>query len=102
MKTKEHLRKRWIREYLHSLEKGKETASTKKTEFVPSAGSIVVLKGDTKDKAQWRLGRVARQIRGKDGVVRGVKLKLGDGYLVERPLQLICDLEIAAGEPTQN
>ena len=30
---------------------------------------------------------------------RGAKLKLGNGYLVERPLQLICDLDIAAGEP---
>ena len=49
MKTKEHLRKRWIREYLYSFEKGKETASTKNTEFVPLVDSIVVLKGDTKD-----------------------------------------------------
>ena len=32
-------------------------------------------------------------------MVCGVKLKLDNGYLVERPLQLICDLEIAAGEP---
>ena len=86
---------------MHSLGKGKETASTKNTEFVPLVGFIVVLKGYAKDKAQWRLGRVVRQIRGRDGVVRGVKLKLGNGYSVERPLQLMCDLEIAAGEPTR-
>ena len=34
-----------------------------------------------------------RQVRGKDGVVRGVVL-LHKGHTIERPLQLICPLEI--------
>eukprot|EP00795_Rhopilema_esculentum_P015331 gene15331-6551_t len=29
-----------------------------------------------------------------DGVVRGYKIRTGNGYVVERPLQLIADLEI--------
>ena len=45
---------------------------------------------------QWKLGRVLREIHGKDGVVRGLELKLGNGYIVQRPLQLICNLEITA------
>ena len=34
------------------------------------------------------------KITGKDGTVRGLKLKQGNGYIVERPLQLVCDLEV--------
>ena len=60
----------------------------------------MLIKGDTKDKAQWGLGRVTDKIIGKDEIVLGVKLKLGNGYIVEGPLQMICELEIAseAGE----
>ena len=46
-----------------------------------------------KGKAQWRLGRIIGSITGKDGTVRGLKIKLGNGH-VERPLQLVCDLEV--------
>lgn len=35
-----------------------------------------------------------REIRGKDGVVRGLELKLGNGYTIQRPLQLVCNLEM--------
>ncbi len=31
---------------------------------------------------------------GKDGVVRGYKIRIGNGYVIERPVQLIADLEI--------
>lgn len=37
--------------------------------------------------------KVSRLIRGKDGVVRGVIL-LHKGHTIERPLQLVCPLEI--------
>ena len=47
-----------------------------------------------KDKGQWRLGRIVGSITGKDGTVRGLKIKLGNGYVIERPLQLVCNLEI--------
>ena len=40
------------------------------------------------------------KITGKDGTVRGLKLKQGNGYMVERPLQLVCDLEVG-GEDTK-
>ena len=38
------------------------------------------------------------KIIGKDGTVRGLKLKQGN--IVERPLQLVCDLEVG-GEDTK-
>lgn len=61
---------------------------------IPKTGAVVLLKEDIKNRAQWRIGRVVGRIIGKDGVTRGLKIKLGNGYIVERPLQLICDLEV--------
>ena len=60
----------------------------------------MLLKSEAKDKALWKLGRVVSKIIGKDGTVRGLKLKQGNGYIVERPLQLVCDLEVG-GEDTK-
>ena len=54
----------------------------------------MLIKGNKKAKAIWKLGRVVKHVVGLDGVVRGLKLKLGNGYTVERPLQLVCDLEV--------
>ena len=41
----------------------------------------------------WKNGKVLRHVMGKDGVERGVVL-LHNGNSIERPLQLICPLEI--------
>ena len=41
---------------------------------------------------------MVKKIAGKDGVVCGLKLKLGNGYVVERPMQLVCDLEIGGDD----
>ena len=52
-----------------------------------------------KDKALWKLGRVMDKIIGKDRVVHGLKLRQGNGYIVERPLQLVCNLETGGENP---
>ena len=57
-------------------------------------GLLVLLKDSTKHRANWRVGRIVDPIIGKDGVTRGYRILIGNGYTVERPFQLICDLEI--------
>ena len=47
-----------------------------------------------KDNQKWKLGKIIKQIKRKDGVVRGYKIKTGNGYIIERPIQLVADLEI--------
>ena len=92
-KSKEQLRKRWLREYLYALEERKHKQNGSDTE-IPKIGKVVLLKADIKNRAQWRIGRVVGKVIGRDGVIRGLKIKLGNGYIVERPFQLICDLEV--------
>ena len=50
---------------------------------------MVLLKSEAKDKALWTFGRVVDKIIGKDGVFHVLKLRSGNGYVVERPLQLM-------------
>ena len=59
----------------------------------PEVGEIVLIIGDEKNRGEWKKGRVLRHIRGRDGVVRGVRL-LPKGNEIQRPLQLVCPLEI--------
>ena len=93
--AKAHAWKRWNREYVHSLMEShrlnRERGST------PKVGEIVLIVGDEKNRGEWKKGKVVRLIEGRDGVVRGVIL-LHKGHNIERPLQLVCPLEIRAAE----
>ena len=53
----------------------------------------MLIVGDEKNRGEWKKGKVVKNIRGRDDVVRGVKL-LHKGHLIERPLSLVCQLEI--------
>ena len=97
-KSKEQLRKRFMKEYVHAFDE-KQHRSTGNIDKTPNIGAVVLLKGDTKDKALRKLGRVVSKISCQDGIVRGLKLKQGNGYVVDRPLQPVCDLEIGGEDP---
>ena len=95
------LRKRWVKEYLHALEERSKTQAIANKK-VPAEGSMVLIKDSIKNTGKWKLGRVESQIKGKDGVLRGFKIRTGNGYIVERPVQLVADLEIGAQPQLQN
>ena len=59
----------------------------------------MLLKGEARDRALWKLGRVVVRITGRDGVVCRLKLRQGNGYVVECPLQLVCNLETGGENP---
>jgi len=93
------LQKKWVSEYLHALEEcQRQFASNSCT--IPKKGAIVLLKEDTKNKALWKLGRVVGNVSGKDGIVRGLKMKLGNGHIIERPLQLVYNMEVGGEDET--
>ena len=83
-RCKKQINKRWTNECIHALEERmKKQYQTETT--LPAIGSIVLLKDDVKNKGQWCIGRIQEYIKGKDEVVRGFKLKLGNGNTTERP-----------------
>jgi hypothetical protein len=93
------LRKRWQTEYINTLEeRHRKTIGT--DESLPGVGSIVMITYSSKIKSKWQIGRIVKTIWGKDRVLRGYKIKTGAGYVVERPVQLVCDLEICETEKT--
>ena len=88
---RQHVWQRWKKEYVHGL---MESHRIKRGESdYPEIGEIVLIIGDEKNRGEWKKGRVLRHIRGRDGVVRGVGL-LHKGNQIQRPLHLICPLEI--------
>ena len=86
-KSKEHLRKRFVKEYVHALEE-RQRPPTGNIAEIPNTRALVLLKDETKNRALWKLARVVGKVTGKDGTVRGLKLKQGNGYIAERPLNL--------------
>ena len=57
-----------------------------------------MIKDSLKNKGKWRIGRVEQKIVGKDGLIWVYKIRTSSGYLVERPVQLIADLEIGGDQ----
>ena len=99
-RTKRLLKKRWQTEYLHAL---RDQRNKVRPQEVPVPGSVVLITDHLSGngfKPQWSLGKVLSQIRGRDGVVRGLRLKNSKGYEIERPLELIRPLEIQCAEST--
>ena len=88
-----------MKEYVHALEERQQRAEGK-IEKIPNIGAVVLLKSEAKNKAFWELGQVVSRITGKDGMVRRWMLKQVNGCIVERPLQLVCDLKVG-GEDTK-
>ena len=97
--AKQHAWKRWKHEYIHSL--SESHGVNRKTAPVPDIGEIVLVVGDEKNRGKWMKGRVMRHVRGRDGIIRGVTL-LHKGHHIERPLSLVCPLEIKGPVATED
>ena len=74
--------------------KDKTSNTTSKDNYLFQGGDVVIIKGEEKNRRNWRLGIVAELITGRDGVVRGAKLRAGKSYL-ERPVQHLYPLELS-------
>ena len=62
-------------------------------------GDVVLIKGEQKNRGTWKIGIVDKLIKGRDLVVRGVRLRAGKSYL-ERPIQQLFPLEISCDSST--
>ena len=92
-KCKDALWSRWTREYLRGLRE-RHRLKRKGNSSYPSKGDVVIIRPDGKNRAQWNLGVFDDLITGRDGVVRGAKLRSSKSSL-ERPLQHLHPLELS-------
>ena len=90
-KAKEVMRQRWTVEYVRSLRERHDV--TKRNSYHPEVGEVVLIVGDSKNRRRWSHGLVCELLKGKDDVVRGVRMVVRN-KIWERPIQLICPLEI--------
>ena len=92
IKCKESVWKRWSREYIKGLRERHVNGGGKQT-ISPRKGMAVIIKDENKNRNTWKLGVVKENIKGKDGVVRGARVKTANGEL-ERPIQHLYPLEL--------
>ena len=96
-KLRIHFWNRWRREYLTDLRehhRGKKESQNK-----VSIGDVVLVHEDNAKRSNWKMGKVVEQIVGKDGVVRGTKVRLitkGKPIIVNRAVQKLYPLEVSS------
>ena len=66
---------------------------TKSEAYHPDIGEVVLVVSDSKNRHEWKHGLVSELLKGKDQVVRGVRM-IVNNRIWERPVQLVCPLEI--------
>ena len=83
--------RRWVREYLPNLQRRSKWPSSKRN---LQSGDLVLVADDNVPRNRWPLARVTDIFKGKDGKVRSVNVKTGNGIL-HRPITKLCILEEA-------
>ncbi len=99
-KCKNALWARWSSEYLRGLRE-RHNLKHKTKEHVLKQGDVVVIRGDDRNRNKWKLGVVDEMIKGKDDVVRAVRLRAGKSFL-ERPIQHLYPLELSCDLKAKN
>ena len=84
-----HYWKRWLREYLPSLQVRHKWQQSQRN---LQTGAIVLIADDNVPRNQWVLGRVINVFPGADGLVRSVEVR-AKGTTFKRPVTKICLLE---------
>jgi hypothetical protein len=57
-------------------------------------GDVVIIKGEEINRNKWKLAVGVQMIKGRDDVMRAVKLRAGKSFL-ERPIQFLYPLELS-------
>ena len=86
---------RWSAEYLKALRE-RHNMKNQVKELNAKPGDVVLIKGDERNRGKWKIGIIDTLIKGRDGVLRAVRLRAGRSYLERTiqqlyPLKLSCD-----------
>lgn len=92
-KIREELKLRFRNEYLGQLQHRQRDKSSR----APMVGEVVIIGSDNDKRLSWPIAVITEVIKGKDGIVRTIKLKTSTGELW-RPIQRIYPLEVRSNE----
>ena len=98
-RCKENACKRWKHEYPAALRE-RQNFSHKGITRKVKIGDIVMIKGESKNRGHWKIGKVSQLYTGKDEVVRAVQIQVETKFLV-RPIQLLYPLELHCDVPAR-
>lgn len=84
---------RWSKEYVLEQQRRNKWANLKKS---VSVGNLVFIKDEITPPCNWLMARITEVFRGKDGLIRSVKLRTVGGEL-NRPITKICLLPSGPG-----
>ncbi|KAG5883243.1 hypothetical protein JTB14_000032 [Gonioctena quinquepunctata] len=82
----------WISEYLQQLRSAHFTPFKRSSRL--RVGQVVLLYEQGLPRLLWKLARIEEVFPGRDGYVRACLIRLGNGTLLRRPVQLLYPLEI--------
>ena len=74
----------WRKEYLTSLRESQRLKKSKNEKQI-CVNDVVIVYDKHQPRHLWKLAIVTELIHGRDNVIRGAKLKLGSGSIVQRP-----------------
>jgi len=95
-RCKDVLWSRWTGEYLKSLRE-RHNLKHKTKEMTVQPGDVVLIQGSKRNRGKWNIGIVVKLIKGRDGVVRGIRLRAGRSYL-ERAIQHLYPMELSCDQ----
>jgi len=84
---------RWQKEYLMDLRSVHEVKQPK-GEVPFKVGDVALIHDEKLPRQMWKTGRIHELTKGRDSKIRSVGLKLTNGQLIRRPIQLVYPLEI--------
>ena len=87
---RQHFWKRWLTDYLHTLQIRKKWHENNVT---PEVGTLVLIREDDLPPMKWEVGRLIKLIPGKDNVVRVAVVKTLRGKY-KRHMRRLCPLPI--------
>ena len=98
-RCKDVLWSRWTTEYLKAIRE-RHNLNRRTGEATVHLGDGVLIKWEERNRRRWKSGIVEELIQGRDGVVRGSRLRDGKSYL-ERPVQHLYPLELSCDRPVE-
>jgi hypothetical protein len=92
LRCKRAMWKRWTGEYLRALREQHNLKHGGKRR-IPEVGDMVLMKDDARNRGKWSIGVVQELYQGRDGVVRGAKLRTRKTH-IDRAVQHLYPLEL--------